>query len=114
MQGAGACIPSIVEVQRQDVGLTLVVQAGYMEMAQSEELLLEALMSKDPNERSDAEWVIRGCFLLQQEIRSVLHCYGLPGVVRCVAVLILEEVGLQVKGMGMDHFDMGDLGRVCL
>eukprot|EP00884_Botryococcus_braunii_P005564 jgi/Botrbrau1/15008/Bobra.0018s0107.2 len=89
-------------------------QANFWDEVQSESNLLEGLKSKDRSRRLFAEWIIRGRFLFKQEIRSVLRCHGLPGIARCVAVLISDEVGVQVKGMIMDSFDKGNLMDVCM
>lgn len=68
----------------------------------TEASLYDARSSDDPDQRNIAEMVFEERFDLQQEIRHALHCYDLPGIARCVGLVITDDVCMQVKGMLME------------
>jgi hypothetical protein len=79
----------------------------------SEAALYASWIGDATYKRRCAEAVIEQRLELQQEIQNVIRCHDLPGVVRCVGVVITEEVRIQVKGMLMEFLSKGDLVKLC-
>lgn len=95
-----------------DCVLQLKLKLSWHEL--SEKSIYDARSSDDSKRRDLAHRIIKERFKLQQEIRHVLNCHDLPGVAKCVGVVIADEVRIQIKGRLFEFLARGDLADYCL
>eukprot|EP00884_Botryococcus_braunii_P013122 jgi/Botrbrau1/21810/Bobra.0190s0030.1 len=88
-----------------------VVKLGNGDMGWNNVVPFKARLGQDPIQRKQAELISLERFQLRQEIRHVLHCHDIHGVAKCLGVVISDDVRPQVKGMLINNFTKGDLGR---